>query len=321
MRVGWPAGALILWLAALPARAQPAREVAVALLWRSSDGCLDTGGLYRAVRSRRRPVGSATDADAIISGRAEVRPGGGWHVELVAADRRGAILGRRSLEVAEDGCAPLREHVALVVAMLVDSSVVEGAADIQRAPPPSDVRSDEGWQGDADTVLLGEIGRLPGEEPGLGAAFGLTLPGRWRGEVGLAVFAQSTARDDSGETTLRWIAGHAAACRARRGIWRRRPTWLREVACVGLEAGVMSAKGAGFTRNQRDHELLVDAVVSSRLEIDLVGPTFLLGGFGWRLAARRPRFGYEDETGVFQPLYQPSLIGLVVEIGVGAHFP
>lgn len=83
----------------------------------------------------------------------------------------------------------------------------------------------------------------------------------------------------------------------------------------------MSAKGAGFTRNQRDHELLVDAVASSRLEIDLVGPTFLLGGLGWRLAARRPRFGYEDETGVFQPLYQPSLIGLVVEIGVGAHFP
>ncbi len=317
MRVGWPAGALILWLAAPPARAQPAREVAVALLWRSSDGCLDTGGLYRDVRSRRRPVDSAAAADAIISGRAEVRLGGGWHVELVVADRRGTILGRRSLEVAEDGCAPLREHVALVVAMLVDSSVVEAAAPAATAAPRPDTPAERSrWRGDVAAVVLAEAGRLPGATPGLGASVGLASPGGWRGELAAAVFAEASASDGSGETSLRWIAAALSGCAP--GF---RPDGWQLTACAGLEAGAMLAEGAGFTRNQRDRELLLDALARLRIERRLLGPTFVALGLTARAALLRPRFGYEDEAGMFRPLYEPMAVAATAEVGLGAHFP
>lgn len=311
MRRGWPACALIVWLAGA-AQAEPAREVAVALAWRA-DGCLDTAGLYRAVRSRRRPAREATGADAIVAGGAQVRPGGGWLVALVVTDRRGAILGRRSLEVADASCAALREHVALVVAMLVDSSMVERAVPTA-APPP--VRREERWRGDAAAALLVEAGRLPGEEIGLAAAFGLTSRRGWRAELGLFAFAEATAGDGTGATSIRWMGGRASGC-----LPAAREGWWQGSACAGLDASVMSAEGSGFTRNQGDHKLLVDAVVNARTEFRLVGPTFLALALTGRLAALRPRFGYEDESGTFRALYEPKTAAATGEIGLGAHFP
>jgi hypothetical protein len=300
------------------ARAEERREVAVALRWHPADGCLDTAGLYQLVHPRRRPVGSPDEADAVVSGRARVSAAGGWEVELVVADRRGAILGRRSLEVAGGGCAALREHVAVVVAMLVDSSVVERAASpAPPAPPP--VRRDRSWQGDAGIGLVGEIGRLPGREWGARATFGLTSRDGWRGALELLAFAGSSAHDEIGETTIRWLGGALAGCR--RGPGRRAWPWLRRMVCVGVEGGVMRAEGSGFARNQRDQTLLIDLLVDARAEVPLVGPTFLALPLTARGALLRPRFGYEDETGTFTQLYAPKTFAITVGVGVGAYFP
>lgn len=307
---------LIAWLASAPARAEPAREVAVALAWRSGDGCLDTAGLYSAVRSRRRPAPPAVRADAILSGRAEARPAGGWQVELVVADRRGAVLGRRSLAVAEAGCEPLRQHVALVVAMLIDSSVVERAVESRAGPPPPVRRQAAPWRGDAAAAIVAEAGRLPGAVPGLGLAVGLRSPGGWRTELGLIGFAGASAGDGAGDTSLRWAAAALTGCAP--GL---RPDGWQLTACAGLEAGVMFAEGSGFARNQRDREPLVDGLARARLERRLVGPSFVALGLSGRLAVLRPRFGYEDEAGAFQPLYQPSAGAATLEVGLGAHFP
>ena len=38
-------------------------------------------------------------------------------------------------------------------------------------------------------------------------------------------------------------------------------------------------------------------------------------------AVARPRFGFEDESGAFQPLYTPKLLGLTAEGGLGVRFP
>jgi hypothetical protein len=309
---GWPTCALILWLA-VPAAAGTGREVSVALLWQSADGCLDTSSLHAAVRSRRRPVASAAEADAIISGHAR-RDAAGWQVELVVADRRGAVLGRRSLVVAGQGCEALREHVALVVAMLIDSSVVERAAPPRRAAHPP--RREPRWRGDAGLGVFSEIGRLPGDETGLGATFGLTARDRWRGELELFASAEASAHDEVGETSIRWFAGSLAGCRHGR---RRRP-W-QGFLCAGFETGIMRARGSGFARNQRDHKLLLDVVVKTRTELGLFGPTFLAVALTGRLAVFRPRFGYEDETGTFTPLYQPKIVAATFEAGLGVHFP
>ncbi len=291
--------------------------MAVALRWHPADGCLDSAGLYQLVRSRRRPVGSAAEADAIVSGRARMSAAGGWDVELVVADRRGAILGRRSLAVADGGCQALRQHVAVVVAMLVDSSVVEAAADIRapekRAPrPPSGAR----WTGDAALAIVGESGRLPGAVPGLAMSAGLASPGGWRAELAMSAFAIAEASDATGQTSLRWLAAAAAGCPP--GL--ARAGWSL-AACGGLEAGAVLARGAGFARNQRDRELMLDGFGRLRIERRVVGRTFAALGVSVRLAIRRPQFGYEDESGRFQPLYAPTWAAATADIGVGAHFP
>ncbi len=287
----------------------------VALRWHPADGCLETADLYRLVHSRRRPVGSADEADAVVSGRARMSAGGGWDVELVVADRRGGILGRRSLAVAAGGCEALREHVAVVVAMLVDSSVVEGAADIAPAPPVSPEPAAR-WSGDAALAITGESGRLPGTAAGLAMSAGLASAGGWRAELTMSAYASAHASDASGQTSLRWLAAAAAGCPP--GL--ARAGW-RLAACAGLEAGAVLARGTGFARNQRDGELVVDGFGRLRGERQLVGRTFAAAGVSLRVGIRRPRFGYEDEGGRFQPLYEPAWAAVTADIGLGAHFP
>jgi len=300
----------------------------VALRWDPADGCLDTARLYALVHSRRRPVGADAASDAIVSGRARMSATGGWDVELVVADRRGAVLGRRSLSVAAGGCEALREHVALVVAMLVDSSVVERAADIARADiaradiARADIaRADiapgrERWGGDVALAIAGEVGRLPGTVPGLAMSAGLSSPGGWRADIAMSAFAAATASDPSGRTSLRWLAAAASGCAP--GL---APAGWRLTGCVGLEVGALLARGDGFERNQRDRELMVDALGRLRIERRLVGRTFAALGVGVRIAVRRPRVGYEDESGQFQPLYEPSWAAVTADLGLGAHFP
>ncbi len=150
----------------------------------------------------------------------------------------------------------------------------------------------------------------------MGAAFGLASPGGWRAELSLFSIAEARAVDDSGETSLRWIGGGLFGCAPVGG----RRSWHAH-DCAVFEASDMIAEGSGFARNQRDHKLLLDAVVRARIERRLLGPTFVALGLAGRLAAVRPRFGYEDEAGVFQPLYEPRAVAGSIEIGVGAHFP
>ena len=150
----------------------------------------------------------------------------------------------------------------------------------------------------------------------MAAAVGLTSASGWRAELRFFAFAAASAMDDAGGTSLRWIGGGLVGC----APIGRRPGWLLQ-ACAGLEASDMIAEGSGFARNQRDHQLLLDAVGRGLVERHLVGPTFAVAGLAGRLAAVRPRFGYEDEAGVFQPLYEPRAVAGSIEIGFGAHFP
>lgn len=322
--------ALIALGAAAPARADPP-DVAVALQWHSGDGCLDSDRLFDAVqgRSRRSPVRASDEAAAIITGRADRRPeDSGWQVELTVVDRAGAVLGRRSLTVPEPGCDALREHVAVVVAMLIDSSIVEGGGAVMPPPPapppparppparpPPAPQRPPRWSVDAAVAAVIEAGRLPGTTPGIGAAIGVTSPRHWRIELGGFGYAQASAADGTGRTTIRWITGALAGCAP--GL---EPEGWRFAACAGVDVGVMTGEGAGFTRNRLDRQLVVDGFAGGRIERHLVGPTYLELGFTVRLALRRPRFGYQDETGAFRPLYEPAWAGTTGQLGLGAYF-
>lgn len=323
LRSLWVAIALV----SSPARADDNDDVTVSLEWSSTEGCLDTESLRTSVsaRTRRKPVAAGEGADAVIVGRAEPGPKGGWWVELRVTDRAGAELGRRTLEIAEGGCAPLRDHVAVITAMLVDSSVVEQAA--QTAPvvpppprpppprPPPRVPSPP-WRGTAAVFAAGEVGRLPDVKAGGGLTIGRGFGAIARVDLTVTRFAAATARsDDGGRTVLRWTATALDLCTA----WRAGRLLLTD--CAGLEAGLVSARGSGFADNSQNVELLVDGRLVIQVDLDLVGPVFLRAGVVGRAALVRPRFGFEDETGVFQPLYQPSFFAATGHLGLGARFP
>jgi hypothetical protein len=302
--------AALLWGAA-PARAD---EATVALTWTSREGCLDGAAVEAAVRTRtRRVVRAAEEADAVLTGTAAARPGGGWAVEIVVTDRRrGVELGRRALEVAPSDCAALRDHVALVMAMLADSSVVDPAA----VAPPRATAQARRWRAVMAAGAVVEAGRLPGATPGITIALGVEAPGRWGAELRAAGFAAASATEAGGESELRRGAIGVLGCAP---AWRA-AGW-RTLACAGLEVAAVSAEGAGFARNRTTREVLVDAVADVAVERQVVGPVSVRADLWMCAAVRRARFGYEDEAGTFQTLYRPRVFGGMGGFGVVVRFP
>ncbi|HUS65847.1 MAG TPA: hypothetical protein VMZ28_14950 [Kofleriaceae bacterium] len=325
MRRSWQAGTVMIALAAAVAAARgdegSAPEATVAVVWSSREGCLDGAAAEAAVRARtRRTVRPAAEADAIIAGAAAARAGG-WSVEIVVTDRRRREeLGRRALEVRGD-CAALRDHVALVMAMLADSSVVDPAAvppaparDAE-LPPGASIDALRRWRVEVAAGGAGEAGRLPGATPGVAVAVGAVTPGGWGIELRGAAFAAAHAEADVGESELRWSAAGLVGCA---------PGWgagvARATACGGVELGAVSAEGSGFARNLDQRELLVDGLLVARGELAVGGPVFVRLDAGLHAAARRPRFVYEDESGELRGLYRPRLVGATAALQLGARF-
>lgn len=298
-------------------------EATVAVVWSSREGCLDGAAADAAVRARtRRAVRPAAEADAIIAGAAAARAGGGWSVEIVVTDRRRREeLGRRALEVRGD-CAALRDHVALVMAMLADSSVVDPAAvppaparDAE-LPPGASIHVDGRWHLDVAAGGAGEAGRLPGWAPAVTVAVGAVTPGGWGIELRGAAFAAAHAESAGGESELTWSAAALVGCA---------PGWgagaVRATACGGAGLGLVAAEGSGFARNLDQRELMVDGLLVARGELAVAGPLFVRLDAGLHVAARRPRFVYEDESGDLRDLYRPRLFGATAALLLGARFP
>lgn len=316
----WHAGTVLVALlcGAATARADGG-DATVGVAWTSRDGCLDTAMVEAAVGARtRRALRPAGEADAVISGAATARSGGGWQVDLIVMDRRRAeVLGRRALDVASSDCAALRDHVALVMAMLADSSVVEPAAvapvDDAEAPPREVV--ERRWSAAIAVGGAVEAGRLPGVAPAWRASVGAVTPGGWSVELRAAAFAAASAEREAGEASLAWRIAAVIGCV---------PGWSgagwRATACAGLEVGTMDADGAGFARNADARELLIDGIGAVRVERRIAGPVSVCAEAAIQVAARRPRFGYEDEAGTFRGLYRPRVVGAVGGAGVVVRF-
>jgi hypothetical protein len=97
-----------------------------------AEACAGAASLAREVEERlhRRALFSASEADVSIEGRVEPVPSGGWHAVVELRDRRGVLLGTRTLDGVGTDCAELRKSVALAVALMIDPE-----AALHPAPP------------------------------------------------------------------------------------------------------------------------------------------------------------------------------------------
>lgn len=328
----------VLTLLCSGSRAQPAAP-RVALQWGSQEGCLDRPQLVAAV-SAAAPTSLLvdTDADAEILGRAEQASDGSWSIAITVVDAKGKLLGERDLHVAEAGCQALVEHVVLVTAMLVDSAMVRAASETKsgaqehddgpgssRLQPVDDPQNPLYRQALPVTTVprlrisLGpgvELGRLPS------ASLGMRLGGAWRFAGGiewaLAAYAfpevvVSVAEGE--EMALRWRGLASAICvpTATLAAFELR-------ACGGARIGEMRAQGRGFVVDERQRELVADLDVEVIASRALVGRLYLAASLGALAALRRPQFGYESETGSFEPVHAPPLFGAGAQIALGLRF-
>lgn len=308
------------------------QDESVSVRWTSTDGCLSTEVLRGSVAkaaSRNRVV--AAGASVVIVGKAERASEASWSVVLVVRDRFDVEVGRRAFSVAGSGCTSLVDHVVLVTTMLVDSALVSTASEATSkaamAPPKADRqnpleaplrRKPERLRRGILSVALGpvaEFGRLPSQSFGGSLSLAVTLASDWRISIRGLAFPEVEAVDVEGRGTLSWQTLGLLGCP---------PPWSAAGfvmgACLGMEAGVVNARGQGFQLNRVQHELLLDAEGELWTRLDLSKRLFLRANVIIRGALVRPTLGYTSASGSFQTLYTPSLIGASSEIALGVTF-
>jgi hypothetical protein len=326
-RIAAIAAALAALLAAPPVRADD-RPAAVAIVWQrgpAATACAGADQLAGAVRGQLRrnrlaPTAGA-DADAVIRGRTERRPGGGWRAVIRVTRPGGELLGRRQLTEPGPDCRRLDRALAVVLAMIVDSALV--------APPPQPARDGErprlrdrsagpapSWRFAIGIAVQGELGRLPGSPLG-GALVGrIEPPAVWPVELSVDGWRRATADAGGGRAELDYRSASAQLCPL---SWRPGAVGLE--GCAGGQLGLIRARGAGFVDNRDRRELVVDGRADLRFELRPGRRWFArIALSGW-LALSRPGFSYRAVDGSTVSLYDPAIVAAGGQIAVGARFP
>lgn len=315
----------LLWAVPQPAQADdgPAR---VAIHWPAGQQCLQAESIIdrAAAKVRRHIVSRDKRAHAIVIGRARFIASG-WQItlELRAADSR-QLLGTRELEVAGAGCEAALEHAALVIAMLVDSSVVAEVANHRSAvqvsdpeSPPSRVATRAPHRHYAGIGLAVEAGRLPNVLPGLQILAGARPVSALELEVALGGYwpTDTASTSSGGKSELTTLLARGQACAGGAIV-----PGLRVSGCTGLVMYRMAARGSGFVMDQAPVEWLLDAALGAHLERVTGSRGFVRLATFANLAIVRPAFGYLAEDGQFQQLYTPSLLALTASASFGLRF-
>ncbi|HEY4105833.1 MAG TPA: hypothetical protein VGM44_18160, partial [Polyangiaceae bacterium] len=277
-----------------------------------------------------------------ISLRLNHGPNGTWTAELDLQSARGESLGQRQLSTSAPHCSALDDSIALVVALLVDSSAAReltapkaaagdnaaSAADSANQPqnahstaaapsvielPATTHAPREPWHADASLGATLGGGVLPGVA--FGAEAGLGLKPAFVPE--LRLFAGLDAARDS------TINGGAAGARLSFGYvglevcpWpSMAPTPLRAFVCVGQVVGRLGARAFGFDRNQS--AALVRFALSARAGLS----ARLYGSLGLRFDARaevpleQNAFTYGSADDRDASIYRTGRVAGVLELG------
>ncbi len=315
-----------------------AADIAVALDWASTPGCMSLDDERVALQALTGRAVEADVAGATFTVRVRFeRAGGGWAAWVNLARADGALLGERELHASSAECHALDDPLTLAVGLLIDLEVerqqvarrqAEAAASPSPPPPAAHVEppvalphsfrvppEPPAWSLSARATTSELLGLLPEPATAAGLAVEVTPP-RW----GPSITASATVlppRDShvssSGMTMGAWYvtAGlcpvHAAGSRL---LWN---------ACAAFATGVLSAGGLDLQTVRTASPTLVGAQATSSLRLRVAGPVFaglsagVLVPFG-----EHHFFAVVDGSQVDLHTTWPAIPMLGVELGVEA---
>jgi len=226
-----------------------------------AEGCIGSRQLAESVeRILGRPVFvSASDAELSVEGRVNrVASPAGWKAVLRVSDARGALIGNRELEAAGADCHALDDSVAFVVAVMIDPEAEK------RPKPVSPALESRHWQ--LQLSVGGELvlGMLPSPAAGPMVRLRLGAP-VWAAEISgtyLVPQAQEVAAI-GGHADVRWSLAFVGAALCPRVV---STSAVSLVACAGVDAGSLRARGNGFLITTASTDPGVFARAGLRLE-------------------------------------------------------
>ena len=279
----------------------------VALRWTQSAGastCIGDRDLAAAVTARLGGASNHGRARIVIDG--DIAPTGtGWTAAIRTADDHGAVLGQRELHEAASDCRAIDDKLVLVIALIIDPDLLDATPTVTKPAAPY-----EPWRFGAGVAALASRGMLPGFGFGTAVIAILEPPHVWPVEIGATLWPHDRAIVDPGGATLLQLTGGVALC----------PRLVGPLsACAGVEAGELRAQGFGYSRNELQHELLVDGTVELRLDWRFGHDTGARFGAGAWIPVSRPRFAFRDGTTDVM-VFQPAAVAGVSELALWTRF-
>jgi hypothetical protein len=262
--------------------------------WRAPAECIRATELSRAVTAELGAPAFAPggQSDTVVHGRVVRTPNGFYRVDVSLERVSGGVLGVRTLEGDNRDCRSLDEATAVMLAIMLN--VTRGEIAAAETSP---------WSYEAGLTLSGIVGLLPRWGAEITAFVGPTLPGTlgFAAEVDLAM----APRAPRAEGYVRaWAATGRAALSA---VLVSGPGVELALRLAG-GGGVLSATGAGFPRVASAQRAIMDARTGARFGLRLGGAFWLGGGGEVGFLPLRPRYLVQNQNGVMDELFRPSLL-------------
>jgi len=270
---------------------------AVELDWEAPAGCPDETTARAWLDAYLGGEGGGAEVDIEIAAR-----GGDRFAATIDIELPDGIEGERAL--TGQGCRHVAEAAVLVVAMIIDPAGVAARVTAAREaePEPADTTPPEPLRLALGLRLLGDAGTLPDPSVGAGLFAGLDwarLHGALRLDALWPRTADGPASGSGGEFT--WLAAGLGVdydvVRALDGMLGLGPR-------VGVEGGVVLARGVGLDEPQRERQPWIAGGVG--LGARLFGDAWWLGLAveAWA-PLHRPAWALDD----FGTLFRPSPVG------------
>lgn len=320
-------------LGAPSASADEPRRRTSSLSWVRLDGaerCVSTQALAHAVEQRleRRVFVSASEGDISVEGhvsRTDSPPG--WHAVVSVRDARGATVGVREIDSRDPSCDELRDRVAFVLSVMIDSEAPGSPEPVPLAPriivqketvyvpvepaPPSE------WSVAAGAGAAVGVGLLPAASFGVTASVVVLPPRFW------AILASGSYWLDQSLDAERGARVHVALAHAGLGLCPLTVTRPRFVsrACVGAQIGSLGVRGVGFDAATADERLVVQAQLQGQFGLRLVGPLLASVAVSILVPITKSELFYRAADGSHRELFRGSPVAAAGDLGLALVFP
>lgn len=305
-----------------------------------------TQPLARAVEERlgRTVFVSAAQADVSVEGRIEPKAKGG-HAVITLRDAGGALLGTRELARDEKSCDAMREPLALVIAVMIDSDAALGPRPVPPAPTPTAPEPPPAhapplptviverervyvpapararsapWRLEASAAAITSLGLVPGAPIGAYVG-GIIEPPRFIGLEGYAALwpfgSKSTDGGGSVAFQLAYVGG--ALC-----LLRLHTETVHLYGCLGMQVGVLRSDGTSLAvPASATFHPVVNEAAEGRLSVKVVGPFVFRTGVALIVPIVRDHFVNTRSDGTSGELFRMSVVATTLDVGIGVIFP